>query len=515
MRETSFYPQGAAEVEHVETHISHVFLVGALVYKVKKAVRFSFLNYSTLARRRHFLQEELRLNRRLAPSVYLGILPISRVPGRWQLGDGSDPVEYALVMRRLPARRMLDFLIEHDQLTESMMVSLADLLASFHGGSAAGGKVNAREEPEVVARVWNDNLADLRPFMRGSDAEFKFKTLQDFGARFISSHRDLMTRRIGEGRIREGHGDLHCEHICFAPEGIQIFDCVEFSPALRSGDVASEIAFLVMDMESRGGVEPARVFLDHYVDVTGDRDLPALLPLYRAYRALVRAKVNAFRSGAFSETARRYFDYACRCATLLRQPFIAVICGLSGTGKSTLARALSDRLGLPVISSDTTRKSFFGLADGTTEAGYEEGIYRAAKTEVTYELMALAAEAILSRHQAVVLDGTFQRKAQRARVRRLAEARNVPLIVLQCTASEKVIRARLSGRAEMGTDLSDAGWDIYLKQKTAFEPLHDIPENILLTLDTDAPVSELVRKVEVFLSEALATVPQTIAESTS
>ncbi|MFQ5904427.1 MAG: phosphotransferase, partial [Candidatus Binatia bacterium] len=271
MLESSFYTRRPSQVTHLETHISHLFFAEDLVYKIKKAVCFPFLDCSTLAKRRYLLQEELRLNRRLAPSVYLGVLPISYRTGRWQLGSDATPVEYTLVMRRLPARRMLDFLLERGQVTPQMMGSLAETLAPFHAQAATGEKINASGHPKVIQRLWDENLADIQSLLgRPLDSD-TFEAVRDFSERFIAKHKGLFIRRIHEGRIREVHGDFHCEHICFAPEGIQVFDCIEFNSELRYCDVASEVAFLVMDMEFRGAGTLAREFLRRYLELVDDR----------------------------------------------------------------------------------------------------------------------------------------------------------------------------------------------------------------------------------------------------
>ena len=233
MLEPGFYPKRPSKVAHKETHISHVFLTDDLVYKVKKAVRFSFLDYSTLAKRRHFLNEELQLNRRLAPSVYLAVMPITTDGNVWKLGGEDQPSEYVLVMRRLPDKRMLPVLLETQQATSKMMSELAEMLARFHGEAKRVNPIDASHYVEEVEKQWNENLTDLEPLWKDwVDAE-TVSLLKDYGADFIERHRNLMVQRAEEGWIRDVHGDLHCEHVCFAPEGIQIFDCIEFSQQLR------------------------------------------------------------------------------------------------------------------------------------------------------------------------------------------------------------------------------------------------------------------------------------------
>jgi uncharacterized protein len=502
MLEPGFYPRRPSQVTHKETHISHVFLTDDLVYKVKKAVRFSFLDYSTLGKRRHFLNEELRLNRRLAPSVYLAVMPISFDATGWRLGGWSAPAEYTLVMRRLPERRMLPFLLDSGQLTPEMMGALAEILAPFHAGAAPVKNNAGFDYPSNVQKEWAENLAELQPFFGTWIEEAGFAALQKFGAEFIDRHRDLFIRRINDGWIRDVHGDLHCEHICFAPEGIQIFDCIEFSPQLRCCDLASEIGFLLMDLEVRGGGTLVQPFLTRYLELLHDPDLPGLLPFYQCYRALVRGKVEALRSTGPDSKAPRYFRYALRFTWSSLKPFLVVVCGLTGSGKSTLARELGERLGLPVINSDSVRKAIAGQPSRQV-VPFNEGIYSASMTKKTYAKMAREAEKQILEGKGAVLDATFGRKKHREMMVRLAEKHKIPLLLIHCSASEAITQQRLDRRALEGKDLSDGRWEIYLDQRAAYQPIEEIPSESYLELNTGAPVEQLVRASERFLRSRL------------
>jgi len=503
MMEPSFYPKLPREVTHKETHISHLFFVGDIVYKIKKPVRFSFLDYSTLAKRRHFLNEELQLNRRLAPSVYLGVMPITMDGNVWKLGGEEEPVDYVLVMRRLPDKRMLPVLLETQQVTPKMMIELAELLASFHGGAKRLNPIDAANHGEEIARQWNENLIDLEPFLGNLvDAE-TLGLLKDFGARFIERHHSLLMQRVEEGWIRDVHGDLHCEHVCFAPEGIQIFDCVEFSAKLRCCDLASEIAFLLMDLDFRGAKQLGDTFLERYLELLGDREALKLLPFYKSYRALVRGKVAALRSQGAADIAARYFRLATRFTWDPMKPFLLIVCGVTGSGKSTLARQLGERLGMPVINSDTVRKSLAGIS-GRQQVAYKSGIYSPIMTKKTYAKMAREAEKLLKSGAGAILDATFSQRHNRQRIARLAKKYGAPLEVICCRASDETTRARLAQRAVEGHDISDGRWEIYIEQKKTFEAPSEIPTGDYLELDTRLPVSSLATICETFLRSRLA-----------
>lgn len=503
MMEPAFYPKPPVEVTHKETHISHLFFVGDLVYKVKKAIRFSFLDYSTLAKRRHYLQEELRLNRRLAPSVYLGVLPIALDEAGWRLGGWTEPAEYTLVMRRLPEKRMMPFLLDTGQVTREMMHELATLLAGFHSTAERVRGIDPNQYLSSLERQWHENLADLEPYLeRRADRE-ALQAIKNSGGEFFQAHKNLLMRRAIEGWVRDVHGDLHAEHICFAPEGIQIFDCVEFNTRLRRCDLASEIAFLSMDLSARGGESVREPLIARYRQLVPDPDLPTLLPFFECYRALVRAKVHALRLGRWNDETARYLGFAQRFAWERYKPFVVIISGFSGSGKSTLARALGERLGMPVSNSDVVRKKLAGKT-GRRLVPLNDDIYSPAFTEKTYAKIARDAEKKIILGQGAILDATFNRASQREKVVQLAAKHKVPLLLIHCSADEATTERRLRLREAQGTDVSDGRWEIYVAQKAAHEPLNEFPSENLLELDTDASVEQLLGDCEVFLRSRLS-----------
>ena len=506
-----FYPKPPAEVIHKETHISHIFLAGDLVYKIKKPVRFPFLDFSTLHKRRHFLQEELRLNRRLAPSVYLGVLPIACDDSGWRLGGWGEPAEYTLVMRRLPEKRMLSFLLGTKQATAALLEQLADHLAVFHAAIEPFRGVTPEAHWSAVQSVWNDNLADIEPLLTTAADRQACAMLRRCGAEFLRQNRDLFARRVAGGWIREVHGDLHAEHICFAQEGIQIFDCIEFSAELRRCDLASEIAFLSMDINARGGELLVRPFMERYLARLNDAEMTALIPFYEACRALVRAKVHGLRLSKWNDEAARYFALAQRWTWRTLKPFLVLVCGATGSGKSTLARQLSARLGVPVINSDAVRKRMAGQGE-RRGAALNKGIYDQAMTEKTYGKMAREAQACIGKGEGVIVDATFGRRSHREKFHRLAMNQGIPLLVLHCSASDSTTSRRLAERAAAGTDISDGRWEVYVAQKAAYEALDEIPANLRLDLSTDGPVDQLVCEAVTFLRARLES-PKTASQN--
>jgi uncharacterized protein len=502
MLDPEFYPKPPTKVTHLETHISHLFFVGDLVYKIKKAAHYSFLDYSTLAKRRHFLQEELRLNRRLAPSVYLGVLPICQDETGWRLGGWLEPAEYTLVMRRLSEKRMLPFLLATGQVTKAMIEALADLIARFHEQADRGARIGAERYLQVVEQQWNENITDLAPFIRGSREGEIYAAIQTFGKEFLARHGELLMRRARDGWIRDVHGDLHCEHINFAPEGIQIFDCIDFSPRLRRCDLASEIAFLLMDLQARGGAVWIQPFLKRYQAAIPDPDLPVLLPFGKSYRALVRAKVHALRLGRWNDESASYFRLAGQLTWDARKPFLVLVCGLTGSGKSTLSRELGERTGLPVINSDVVRKSITGKS-GRQDVELNQGIYTPLMNEMTYTDMLRQAEKQIERGNGAIVDATFVRRAQRDKFARLAEKHHIPLALIHCSASDSATEKRLARRAAKGQDVSDGSWQIYVEQKSVAEAPEEFLPSSVLTLNTEAPIDRLAQTAEQFLRSRL------------
>jgi uncharacterized protein len=514
MAEPGFYPQQPAQVEYRQTHISCVFLAGDFVYKIKKPVHFEFLDYSTLERRYHFCQEEVRLNRRLAPRVYLGVFAIVRDGERFAIGtkpaERFDPnaAEYAVKMCRLPDECCLDRLVQSGRVDAATMRRVGALLARFHD-RAARARSMEYGCADAISQSIGINLEECRPFVGDTIGEREFHSVSRFNQRFIETHRELLERRARNGMVREGHGDLRSEHICIRDD-VEVIDCVEFSDRLRYADIASDLAFLLMDLDRLQAPALGHHLLRAYLDEIGDAELCRLLNFYKCYRATVRGKVSSLKAREREipdaqqqrarESARNFFSAAYRYAKA-GSPALIVICGLPGTGKSTIAAALAERSGLAVFNSDLIRKRIAGIAPTERAgAGWRQGIYSEDFTAATYDALAEEATKALRAGNGVIADATYRDNAQRMRLRNLACLAGVPIVFAECALSDGQARQRLAARAQRPDTVSDATWETYLQHKVAFAPFGPEFADCHLRVDGSADPTDSACEIERFIA---------------
>jgi aminoglycoside phosphotransferase family enzyme/predicted kinase len=502
------YPDSPSRVELVETHISHLFLTGSFVYKVKKSVDFGFLDFTALEKRRHFCQEEVRLNRRLSPQVYLGVVEIRRQGLRYRMEGPGLTVEYAVKMRQLPRDRSLQALLQKGEATPLMVQEVACLLADFHQRAETGEEVSRAGGFDAVCFNVRENFTQIEPYIGRTLSQGTFNLLRASSETFLEAQEALFRRREAQGRVRDGHGDLHTAQIFFAEVGehrggapgplgfgIQIIDCIEFNQRFRYGDVAGDIAFLAMDLDFHGRQDLAESFVAAYQEASEDRELRELLDFFKAYRACVRGKVEGFRledpavppaqREAVTARAARYFDLAASYARPFKRPALLLTAGLMGTGKSTLAADLADSLRGPVLASDVLRKELAGIPlEERREAGWGEGLYAEETLERVYQEMHRRARALLLDGQIVVLDASYRKRSWRASAAALAQELEAPFYLLECVCPEEIVRERLQLRRQQGGGPSDGRWALYGRQKEAFEPVTELPAQSHLVVDT-------------------------------
>jgi aminoglycoside phosphotransferase family enzyme/predicted kinase len=471
LQQSEAYPWGPATVELVETHISWVFLAGDRVIKVKRPVQYGFVDYSTLERRRHSCEEEVRLNRRLTDGVYLGTVPITLGPDGFIVAGTGRAVEWATLMRRLPADHMLDALIASDQVPANVVDKLAGRLVPFHREVAAACAGAADGSAAELVGVVTDNLDELRQFAASPLAPLHLALVDEAMRSFVVEQRVLLDHRVGDGWVRDGHGDLRAEHICFESGGdVQVFDCVEFNPGIRCADVASDLAFLLMDLERLGAGKVAGALVGSYRAAGVGLPEP-LLRFYRAHRALVRAKIDCLSmSGGLqphpglAREASEYLELASSAALSIR-PFLAAMTGLSGTGKSTVAVSAARATGAQLLSSDIVRKELASIS-GPAVAEWGEGIYASDWTMRTYDRLLELAASALKDGRPVILDASFLDNEWRRRAASVARDAGVPFLLIETTSDEAVAAARIAARSAAGDSPSDANLAIYRRQRS-------------------------------------------------
>ena len=500
------YPGTPADVEIRETHISVVFLVGDRAYKLKKPLLLPFVDYSTPARRRHMCEEELRLNRRLAPDVYLGVSSVViDKSGSATLKAPDDPlaVDYIVVMRRFDERRALAALITHEGVGRQTLESVGARLAEFHARADAIGAEDATAALHAALAENTDTLMALAP---NPDFARRVAGLERFGLAFFATRREELEARARNGRVRDGHGDLRAEHVLLE-HGVEVVDCVEFDPALRIVDVACDIAFLTMDLERLGAPAAAEAVLAGYRAVGGDAGDDALVAFFSAYRALVRAKVALVRASqpgapaGVSATADVHLALAERFAWRARALSPLILAGLSASGKTRIATELAARSGLPHLNSDPVRKRLAGVtpAAHAGAAAYGESFNRR-----TYEeLGRLAAEAI-ARNGGALVDATFRRAEDRAAF--VAGLGGFPssAVFVECRAPISVRIERVRRRAADPDAVSDADELVVRAQTDDGRIDEDIPAAQHVTLRTDRALEDVIEDLAALLDARLA-----------
>ncbi|MBI5138121.1 MAG: AAA family ATPase [Nitrospirae bacterium] len=457
------YPHPVGEIRHIETHISHVLLTGDLVYKLKKPVDLGFVDYTTLARRRHFCEEELRLNRRLAPALYLEVVPITGTPERPRVGGEGEAIDYAVRMRAFRQEDQWDRVLERGELTAAHVEALADTLAAFHGGVRVAVPGEGLGGPEQVAAALRANFALTRRFVPGLIPEAPYRHLEAWTEAQLARLSPVIAGRLQGGFVRECHGDVHLQNVAFLGGDLLVFDCIEFNDTFRFVDVMAEVAFTQMDLDSRGRPDLGWRFINRYLERSGDYAGLALLPLYLSYRAYVRAKVAALSPDADKNRIRALVALAMGYGQM-RGGGIVLMHGVTGCGKSTVSADLLARLGAVRLRSDVERKRLAGVGRAASAAAPERGIYNPAMTQATYGALLDGAETAVNAGFTAILDATYLNPAHRNAAKALAGRLGVPLIIVSCQASVPELERRIRARAAEGRDVSDGTLAVLRKQ---------------------------------------------------
>jgi uncharacterized protein len=495
LRSAARMHEPGARVTVLETHISFVLLTGQFAYKIKKAVNLGFLDYRTLSARRFFCEEELRLNRRLAPDVYLDIVAITGSVEAPSLGGEGPTLEYAVRMRAFAQDALASRALARGELSRRHIDALATQIAAFHreaDKAPAGGALGA---PPTVLRLALQNFSQLRPLLRDPADLADLEALEAWTSEHHAECAQAMARRHQQGFVRECHGDLHLGNIAVVDDAPLVFDCIEFNDEMRWIDVMNEIAFTTMDLQDRGRADLAYRFLNAYLEVTGDYDGLAVLRFYLVYRAMVRAKVARLRASqlapgdAATALYAEYYGYIRLAKAYAKpsRPAIVITHGLAGSGKTTLSQALLETIGAVRVRTDLERKRLHALVpEDRNHAGLEAGLYAPESTRRTYLRVAALAQSATAAGYVTLVDAGFLKRWQRNRFRELAAELGVPFVIVAAVADAATLRERIVRRLHEANDASDADVAVLEHQLLTQEPLtpDELSDTVVYDADT-------------------------------
>ncbi|HEY9644936.1 MAG TPA: AAA family ATPase [Chroococcidiopsis sp.] len=492
MLEPEFYDHPVqAPIALIQTHISYILLTGDYAYKVKKPLDFGFLDFTTLDKRKHFCEEELRLNQRGAADLYLAVMPITQAGDRYHLGGTDAAVEYTVKMRQFPQEALLTSLFDRGELTEALLVDLAKAIAQFHAQSATSDYIRSFGEVAQVREAFDQNYEQTEQYIGGPQTQAQFDQTRQYTDRFFAERQSLFTERMQHDRIRECHGDIHLRNICYWRDRLYLFDCIEFNEPFRFVDVMFDIAYIIMDLEARQRPDLATVFLNAYVEQTGDWDGLQVLPIYVNRQHYVRAKVISFLLNdpsvpeadkqAASQTAAMYYTLAWQ-STQPRQGRLIVMSGLSGSGKTTNARLLAKQLNAVHIRSDAVRKH---LGNIPLDQRGGDDLYTPEMNQATYARLLELGITLAKDGYTVILDAKYDRQALRTAAIAQATAANLPIDLLYCTAPDDILRDRLAKRTG---DIADATPAILAQQR--FEDFSAQEQPYVHTVTADHDVAQ-------------------------
>jgi aminoglycoside phosphotransferase family enzyme/predicted kinase len=494
------WPQSNVSLRLCETHISWVMLTGEYAYKIKKPVDFGFLDFSSLEKRRFYCEEEVRLNRRLAPTIYLDVVPVfGQLESPNMLGAGPV-LDYAVRMRQFDTRQGYDQMLARDDLTVAHMTDTARTLAVFHQHTDIAEAESDYGSPAAVFAPVQENFDQIRKNLERQladvDIREQFARLEYWSREAFLALEPVIASRREAGFVRECHGDLHLRNIIYWQGEVIPFDCLEFNPALRWIDVMSELAFLLMDLDDHGRGDLANSLLNAYLEITGDYEGLQLLRFYQVYRALVRAKVASLRlaqtsdgDSAAVEEISNYIRLA-SSYTHTEQARLLISHGLSGSGKTFVAQRILEQAPVIRLRSDVERKRLFALS----ESGQQGDIYQPETSALTYKHLLELAEKLLGWGYSVLVDAAFLESAQRSLFRDFTERQGISFKLMHCQVDAEIQQRRILSRQEEGRDASEAGLDVLEWQLKTQDELDDVESAECLPVDTsgDADLTEVL-----------------------
>ena len=527
MLNADVYDHPVSNIELIETHISWVVLTGQYAYKIKKPVNFGFLNFSTLEKRKKYCEQELQLNRRLAPDIYLNVVPISGTIDKPRIASSNIAFEYAVKMRQFPQSAQLDNMLEAGELENTHIDAIASMVASFHQNTAVAAKNTSFGSPENILKPVAENFEQISKILDSNTDDNKLDQIKQWSIAEYERLKPILIQRKQQGFIRECHGDMHLRNLVWLNNKAVAFDCIEFDENFRWIDVISEITFLMMDLQDRQQPRLANLLLNVYLEKTGDYEGIQVLSFYLCYRAMVRAKVEILRITQTSEESntenlseyQTYIELAFQYTQPIKQKLI-IMRGLSASGKSTVSQQLLEYTGAIRIRSDVERKRLFdiSLPDVENDAsqklkqaqGINIGLYSKEASAQTYNKLLQLSSVILSAGHSALIDAAFLERHQREPFQKLAsqvvakrlfnyklsntdtkisgkplKSRGVSFVIIEVSASFDVLRQRI---IERKNDVSDADLNVLENQISHWKPLFDDEKLNCISINTEKPL---------------------------
>ncbi len=507
LRNPAVWPHAVDNLRVLETHISWIFLTGEYAYKIKKPLKLSFLDFSTLELRRHWCEEEVRLNSRWSPQIYLDVVPIAGDADKPAVGGDGTAIEYAVRMRQFPQSALLNEQLAAGRIDVDDMLELAEMIADRHANTPVH-----REErfgsPAAIAKPMHENFDYIAPLLE----EPTLSELRGWTDTGLERYASIIDERRRDGFVRACHGDLHLRNLVQLDDGIVAFDCVEFSAELRILDVISDISFLTMDLIANDRADFARTVINRYLEISGDYGGMRLYGLYFVYHCLIRAKVDAIRANeqndgsqrdAHLRSMRHYCDVARRW---IHRPSPALIAmhGFSGSGKTWVSSRLLQFVYAVRLRSDIERKRLYGYEErASSDSPPGEGLYGADESRATHKHMLGTAEQLLRAGHRVILDASFLNAGERRRARELATTCRVPFVQIDVEAPPELLAQRIEARQAKARDASEATLDVLAHQRRHADPLDETVDGpvIRFAAGDEGGLEQLARTIEAIVAE--------------
>jgi len=511
LKQPENYPDKTTKVEHKQTHISHVFLTDKYAYKIKKPVDFGFLDFTTLAKRKLFCNEEIRLNKRLSPEIYIGVEKITKTENNAESDTGfefngkGEVVEYAVKMKRMPESAIMTEMVKNNKVDERIIAQLARKIAEFHMDAMHNDEFQDRCGMKSVKMATDQNFSQTEKYIGKLIDNKKFNYIRNATNQFYKGKKELFLARKRNNNIIGFHGDLHTGNVFIHNNKIQVFDCIEFNDEFRCGDVVSDIAFMAMDLDYLGREDLSKYFVRKYIEYTGDHLVYTLLNFFKCYRAYVRAKVTSFmlddpnisrsRKDELKRTAKKYYWLALEYARHFSsaKPLLMISCGLTGSGKSRWLKFASDVVGGTILRTDRIRRKLFNLTGSEKkDARYRKKYYNEESRQKVYDMIFRKTAKVLGLGGKVSIDASFIKKENRDAMKELAEKHNADFIIIYTRCSEETTKKRINARMKEKSNISDADYkNAYIYQEKVFEkPSSNEP---VIRLDTDKPVFKNIK----------------------